>query len=117
MKLSEAILKGCNGTHQHFGGWTDGQGGACVMEAARKAVGVNHENFNKYFPTADFVHALGCPIEGCEMAKQLHVLAHLNDHHRWTRERIAYWVRDTFEQETGATLVTKEVKEEEMVHV
>src|SRR5438128_301309 len=68
--------------------------GACALGAALLAVGVAPEqagrSVRRRWPWA-FAVSVDCPSCGrsrlvCE------VIVHLNDNHRWTRERIAAWV-------------------------
>jgi hypothetical protein len=112
MKLSEAIRLGALLRRQGFGNYFDvvpGAEGSCAMGAALEACGYDREQvalrgrptelLESLWPWAG-AHETTCPI-ACERWAQDYgmrtdavraVIAHLNDHHRWTRERIADWV-------------------------
>ena len=93
MILSEAIQLGAMMTSQAFRVLFKADG-ACALGAALLAVGVAPEqagrSVRRRWPWA-FAVSVDCPSCGrsrlvCE------VIVHLNDDHRWTRERIAAWV-------------------------
>ena len=91
MRLSEAIQLGAMMTSQAFRTLFKGDG-ACALGAALLAVGVAPEqaerSVRKRWPWA-FAVNVNCPRCGrsrlvCE------VIVHLNDDHRWTREKIGH---------------------------
>jgi hypothetical protein len=96
MRLSEAIRLGTLMTSQAFRAVFRGDG-ACAWGAALLAVGAASEWTVRSaglgrWPWA-FAMSVNCPSCGrsrlvCE------VIAHLNDDHRWTRERIGAWVAE-----------------------
>jgi len=96
MNLGEAILLGAMMTSQAFRAVFRGDG-ACAWGAALLAVGANPEGSLRSvartrWPWA-FAVSVNCPSCGrsrlvCE------AIAHLNDDHRWTRERIGAWVAE-----------------------
>jgi hypothetical protein len=96
MNLSEAIRLGAMMTSQAFRAVFRGDG-ACAWGAALVAVGANPERSvrsvaRRRWPWA-FAVSVNCPSCGrsrlvCE------VIAHLNDNHHWTRERIGAWVAE-----------------------
>lgn len=106
MKLSEAILKGCE---QHPRQVTrrlmqhDKNGmilGTCVIGAALVGIFGNGEflayssdefqQFEQMFPILK-TRGRRCPECKIGMVSIRHVLEHLNDTHGWTRESIAHW--------------------------
>ena len=102
MKLSEAIRLGAMLQKQCFSGYY-GRGTSCAMGAALEAVGKrssiddhNSEKAYALWPWLRFYEHRRqiCPL-GCDLVctyTGLHLIAHLNDTHRWTGERIADWV-------------------------
>lgn len=93
MRLSEAIRLGTMMTSQAFRTLLAGDG-ACAWGAALLAVGATREravgSARSRWPWA-FAVSVNCPSCGrsrlvCE------VIAHLNDDHRWAREKIGAWV-------------------------
>ena len=96
MRLSEAIRLGTMMTSQAFRAVFTGDG-ACAWGAALLAVGATPERAVRSaalsrWPWA-FAVSVNCPSCGrsrlvCE------VIAHLNDDHRWAREKIGTWVAE-----------------------
>jgi hypothetical protein len=96
MSLSEAIRLGTLMTSQAFRVVVTGDG-ACAWGAALLAVGATPERAvrsaaRRRWPWA-FAVSVNCPSCGrsrlvCEL------IAHLNDDHRWTREKIGAWVAE-----------------------
>lgn len=91
MRLSEAIRLGAMLKPQAFGIYDDGVG-TCALGAAAMAMG-------RFYPDIVFSQEFQVLID----RKRCHecgyvahtggaTVAHLNDHHRWTRERIADWI-------------------------
>lgn len=106
MKLSEAIRLGAMLKPQEFGDLNSG-GKTCAWGSAYDACG--YANIPKPFPAAWIwpqKELAVCPecvthggsggfhglIDGHTVAG--HIITHLNDTHRWTRERIADWVEE-----------------------
>jgi len=98
--LADAILMGSRRRpEQLYGGYFEGTGRSDAFGAAYEGVyrlpadatGIRPKSIYKFFACLDnAVHR--CPA-GCR--KQLlldSLLIHLNDDHRWSRERIAEWV-------------------------
>ena len=95
MRLSEAIQLGAMMTSQAFRTLFKGDG-ACALGAALLAVGVAPEqagrSVRKRWPWA-FAVNVNCP--SCGRAHLVcQVIVHLNDDHRWTREKIGAWVAE-----------------------
>lgn len=100
MKLSEAIRLGAMLKPQGFGMLFDGEG-TCANGAALDACGLLAEIgthiLKNRFPIVE-VQAERCFVCEKYMAKLAFsttlggLVAHLNDDHKWTRERIADWV-------------------------
>jgi hypothetical protein len=98
VKLSEAIRLGAMMRPQAFGTVFDGIG-TCAMGAACDAVGANYYNMRDS-DELGMNHDDCVPCPACGKRPQEFVyastiagnIAHLNDHHFWTREAIADWV-------------------------
>lgn len=103
MNLSEAILLGAQKKPQNFGCFHE-DGRTCVLAAA--AEGLTGQPAEKIegqdegfagvlcsaFPELMLRRVL-CPLDcGQGRIRVWDILHHLNDAHRWTRERIAGWV-------------------------
>lgn len=105
MKLSEAIRLGSLLRPQGFGA-LENKGRTCAMGAAREAVGLPMD-CQVVTPWA-WTYALfegKCPVcnEGDRDSGIVYIIAsHLNDEHRWPRERIADWVASVEPQEEHA---------------
>lgn len=91
MQLSEAIFLGSKLSKQAFGVLCDHDGGTCAYGAALKAIG--GKGIAREWPwIADVTHTMPCPECGEVESVGAIPSTHLNDMHRWTRERIADWV-------------------------
>lgn len=117
MRLSEAIRLGAMLGPQNFGTYSDGDA-TCAIGAARSAGGddmmlsffqIEHHLDSRCPECGDIAASSWC--DGKRV--RVNVIPHLNDHHRWTRERIADWV-ETLEAaqpqaqpQTVAALVAK----------
>ena len=93
MRLSDAIQLGAMVTSQAFGTLFKGDG-ACALGAALLAVGVPPKqarcSVRKRWPWA-FAVSVDCPH--CGRSRLVcQVIVHLNDDHRWSREKIGAWV-------------------------
>lgn len=109
MKLSEAIIQGAQRHHQSFGamlsgGKTDIFG--CVYEITfGTPSGTNYywEQLIPKYPLLASRRLRQCPVEGCDMQRKkfASVLFHLNDFHRWSREKIAVEYVQLIEREVG----------------
>lgn len=107
MKLSEAMRLGAMLKPQAFGISFDGRG-TCALGAAMDALGklgtsiwiIQLRPDIRRFQVAD------CPVCGRVFnANGNQTIPHLNDDHKWTRERIADWVEslECAAEETAAT--------------
>jgi hypothetical protein len=112
MKLWEAMLKGSKLRPQVFGA-THNEFGTCAMGAAFEGAGIPFsENpiLRVVFPESGPIQDSSCPV--CELGSIYRnnrgLIPHLNDDHNWSRECIAYYIRDTFEK--------KDTKTEEVFH-
>ena len=93
MRLSDAIQLGAMITSRAFRTLFK-EDGACALGAALLAVGVSSEQarcaVRTRWPWA-FAVSVNCPSCGrSRLVCQL--IVHLNDDHRWTREKIGTWV-------------------------
>ena len=91
MRLSEAIMLGSTLSKQGFGVIVDADGNRCAYGAALQAVG---KSIPQLFTSWPWLNGgpMDCPECGQSTAKYAVVSTHLNDKHKWTRERIAEWV-------------------------
>ena len=101
MKLSEAIRLGAMATehvtHVYMIINADGSIGTCAIGSALYAVG----QYLRGYAVRNYLimrwrwlsgsHLVQCHACGCR-AHVMETIIHLNDHHLWSRERIAYWV-------------------------
>lgn len=114
MKLSEAIRLGAMLKKQVVG--SDGTHGSCALRAATDALGL-HDSvrsglldysglIERFSELLQHVHCPGCAA----LEDQLIVtIFHLNDSHRWTREKIADFV-ETVERSLEDAAVGREDK-------
>ena len=101
MKLSEAIRLGAMIRPQAFG-HRFRAGGSCAWGAAQEAIGLHGPHVSWMDLPADWRSIWSwrpCPDLSCNHRFNYSLIAHLNDDHRWTRERIADFVT-TIESET-----------------
>jgi hypothetical protein len=106
MKLSEALRLGAMLRPQQAYGalFNDSNGGTCALGAIADAVGLLDTENNKYYgpipepirslwrPVANVVCASACPQCGERAFGSDRVIVHLNNEHKWSRERIADWI-------------------------
>lgn len=125
MRLYEAIRLGSKLHPQGFGGFRNYQGGTivtCAIGAVGEAIGldlkknINAERLRHHWPWM-FQTSSPCPVCQCEY-QVICIITHLNDDHRWTRERIADWVETIEPQEpladpAPACVLTASLAEEE----
>ena len=101
MRLSEAIRLGAMMKPQAFGVLIDDNGGTCALGAAYDAFGIKFDASgipNGYLDELDLwlhriieLQAATCPECGLN-TPAIGLIPHLNDAHRWTRQRIADFV-------------------------
>ena len=106
MRLSEAIRLGAMLKPQGYEMLID-QGDTCALGAAFDACGLITEGFDGFseedyearvFPLFPLLRQATLPCPACGFTPYIDGenftdnIAHLNDEHRWTRERIADWV-------------------------
>lgn len=96
MRLSEAIRFGAMLTPQAFEMLADNNGGTCAFGAALYAIGrldddTQDATLFKEWPVLNVIDRK-CPWCAMKCADGAHVVTHLNDAHRLTREQIADWV-------------------------
>lgn len=92
MKFSEAIFLGAKLSPQGFGELLGRDGSRCAFGAALQAVGANSSDSLRVLWPWRQERREPCPECGDVDAVNFIISTHLNDSHRWTRERIAYWV-------------------------
>jgi hypothetical protein len=102
MKLSEAIRLGAMMKPQGFGLGSGNRKAerTCALGAAYEAGNVTGSwpSLVQAFPIVKEAEEQACPACG---ETQDGLIAHINDHHRWTREEIADWV-EAIEREHDA---------------
>jgi hypothetical protein len=97
VRLSDAIHAGAKLRPQAFGFYQEA-GGSCALGAAYEAVSV--ADGRPWTSTLPFDHPwvallvalMEVPCPACGYLHYENQITHLNDKHRWTRERIADWV-------------------------
>lgn len=97
MLLSDAIIRGCasyprQAFYSLFG---DGGESACVIGAGLAGSGHGDVYWKSVWTAEEFDELNTCPTGDGYQASSLWLLVHLNDHHGWTREQIAEWLRDS----------------------
>jgi hypothetical protein len=92
MRLSEAIRLGALLKPQGFNDYWDGDGNSCAIGAAADALGVPMERLAALENQHKRVLEQPCPACDRQIQYGESTVTHLNDDHRWTRERIADWV-------------------------
>ena len=98
MKLSEAIIKGCEGTRKKIRELVAGNK-CCALGAAGIGAGIPrneviYSRLSREFPILE-IRAFH-PITGVEDAVE-EIIISLNDNHRWPRLSIAEWVANVVE--------------------
>jgi hypothetical protein len=106
MRLSAAIRLGAKTGPQVFGMLEDAHDGTCALGAARRVVGSDayYKIFADLFSLYDFPIPSECSGDSSCLCQEfrdvatktrsfINFVAHLNDHHEWTRERIADYVK------------------------
>jgi len=88
MKLSEAISLASVLSPQAIGRFEDDGGGRCALASAFEAIGQSPVEYAEW-NWAKRVST--CPVCG-RKTRIAYLIMHLNDRHRWNRERIAQWV-------------------------
>jgi hypothetical protein len=115
MRISEAMRKGAALGPQLFNRLMDDEGGSCAYGAVIKVSTALTDILGGMAPEAV------CPVgpcahftaDGLHRAQQpvglLRVVVHLNNDHRWTREKIADWIEATYEG--GLKIPAVEIRE------
>lgn len=103
MKLSEAIIKGCEGTRKLRHRMFNGRGGCCVLGAACLGAGIETGSdiaalvdAEQMFPAMRAWHTN--PVTGT-VASVSTICIDLNDNRRWPRLSIAEWIANVVEPE------------------
>lgn len=99
MNLSEAIRLGST-LRPQIGGHLFGDGRSCALGAAGEAIGAEPKDcassWTQIRSTWPWTLQTSFLCPACwrpgRPVKALDLITHLNDFHRWTRERIAVWV-------------------------
>lgn len=103
MKLWRTMLDGAKKGPQVFGKWHDGNGGTCAMGAIMLGCGHVFDSHAWYDAYRDIMERFPelrlyaeCPANSmCTVLRPstlAEVIMHLNDRHRWSRQRIAEWL-------------------------
>ena len=103
-ELASAIRAGASRRpEQAFGDYFVGRRASCALGAAYEGMYRLAANMDGQRPTKDltaFFDCLegiirSCPVEGCKKRLLLSaMIVHLNDHHEWSREKIADWLEE-----------------------
>lgn len=114
MKLSEAIRLGAMATVQGFGADSIFSDDApCALGAARLAAGIQQPSESIVFPELMrhwpvLAKRTSCPECRKHDEVAIGTVWHLNDEHKWSRERIADWVESIEPQDVPASLPLSE---------
>lgn len=125
MKISEAMRKGAKMGPQLFNKNNDGYGGSCAMGAVQLGIAPGILECSDAWEPLKGLRS--CPFDNCsapftngtDYFGSPHVMAwsprnvgqvivHLNNDHRWTRERIAGWIEANVEVPTYSMLEMQE---------
>jgi hypothetical protein len=87
---------------QAFGSYADSYNSACAVGALRLGYGAHHDFDGRHISRRDMsdfglqaearARCADAPCPGCGDTAQDETIPHLNDDHRWSRERIADWL-------------------------
>jgi hypothetical protein len=100
-ELADAILAGVRRRPmQSFGEYYKGRNSSCALGAAyegiyrlpREAEGIKPRRLDLLFDCLDNTVRV-CPACGRKRLPLGAIIIHLNDHHEWTREQIAEWLK------------------------
>jgi hypothetical protein len=100
-ELADAILAGARRRPlQSFGEYYKGRNSSCALGAAyegiyrlpREAEGIKPRRLDLLFDCLDNTVRV-CPACGRKRLPLGAIIIHLNDHHEWTREQIAEWLK------------------------
>lgn len=112
LTLSEAIQLGSMLKPQGFGAFRDPRTGAtCVLGAAAEAGGIvvttHWTPLAQLWPLVLRTGACpACGAGGDPNEQYGYLMYHLNDEHRWTRERIAAWVQSLEASQPAAVIAS-----------
>ncbi len=129
MPLSQAIRLGATLKPQAFGFFYK-DGGSCAMGAAYDAIGLLTNALNDIYlypirmekewdMIINYIYTKRCPV--ClfsiyNSASSANI-AHLNDVHKWTRERIADFVEQCEKELASAETIQEEAKEQKIQEI
>ena len=118
MKIWEAIREGCRlRPKQAFRSTMDAEGNTCALGAAMHGIGRHPDaavmigNLHDAFPEINGRHYSQCPDCGQSTSSFTlpNIIAiHLNDKHKWSRERIADWLEAELSPPIAVTLPKEE---------
>jgi len=108
MMIYDAILAGCKTTKPLHGQYMTWDRRACALGAAMVGADITefydlnvNQALLKHFPELGF--SAICPVGNCRLVEGTmsgcSYVIHLNDDHEWSRERIAFHLRDKLENE------------------
>jgi len=118
---SAAIRAGISMGRQTFDRWGGAHGAACALGSGLRALGVPATSasassvFYTHYRYMTAPRTTHCPAEGLKCANFTSLrdaAMHLNDYHRWSRERIADWLYAEEEKLGFITLIETEASNE-----
>ena len=128
MRLSEAIRLGAMLRPQEYKAvfaQRDGEWYSCAIGAIAEAVGQKPNNINEglfravqSFPILNSIvgtYPCDCGQVFLAGGRIWHIISHLNNSHRWTRERIAAWVATIEPQELESPVEANQTQQAEQV--
>ena len=110
-ELADAMLEGIERRpDQSFGEYYRGRKSSCALGAAyegiyripRNADGIRPKRLDLLFDCLDN-EVRRCPACSQKRLPIGAIIIHLNDHHQWSREQIAHWLRDDADARAAAT--------------
>jgi hypothetical protein len=110
-ELADAMLEGIERRpDQSFGEYYRGRKSSCALGAAyegiyripRNADGIRPKRLDLLFDCLDN-EVRRCPACAKKRLPIGAIIIHLNDHHQWTREQIAHWLRDDADARAAAS--------------
>ena len=112
IELADAIAEGARRRpSQAFGEYFSNKGGSCALGAAyegiyripRNADGIRPKRLDLLFDCLDN-EVRRCPACTQKRLPIGAIIIHLNDHHQWSRQQIAQWLRDDADARAAAAI-------------
>lgn len=100
MKLSEAMRRGSKMCKHAVGRWAGNDGSGCAIATLMMGAGIIKKTEHSVIFMSDtfeqfpmLLRPVACPVCTIHGARSLYeIIMHLNDDHKFTRERISGWI-------------------------